>query len=137
MTLEGSYHRADDVVLLPKPARQTPIMIGSNGRRMLGIALAHVQAWNTWWDDYHNTPEGFAGLIAEIGIPDTVTRSACMLVQLDGQPVERGTEGWPRSRPVRRAHRGTGRGRRRRGDRRRQPHHGALDPRRSAHCSRR
>ena len=45
-------------------------MIGSNGRRMLGITLAHVQAWNTWWDDYHNTPEGLAKLIADIGIPD-------------------------------------------------------------------
>ena len=40
VTLDGTYHRADDVVLLPAPARQTPIMIGSNGRRMLGIALA-------------------------------------------------------------------------------------------------
>ena len=48
------------------------------------LTLAHVQAWNTWWDDYHNTPEGLARLIADIGIPDTVTRSACMLVALDG-----------------------------------------------------
>ena len=32
VTLDGTFHRADDVVLLPKPARQTPIMIGSNGR---------------------------------------------------------------------------------------------------------
>jgi probable F420-dependent oxidoreductase len=93
VTLEGTYHRADDVVLLPKPARQTPIMIGSNGRRMLGIALPHAQAWNTWWDDYHNDAEGLAKLIDEIGIPKTVNRSACMLVQLDGMPVERRPEG--------------------------------------------
>src|SRR4051812_16119459 len=93
VTLDGTYHRADDVVLLPKPARRTPIMIGSNGKRMLGITLPHVQAWNTWWDDFHNSPEGLEKLIAEIGIPDTVSRSACMLVQLDGQPVERTPEG--------------------------------------------
>jgi probable F420-dependent oxidoreductase len=93
VTLDGTYHQADDAVLLPKPARQTPIMIGSNGRRMLSIALPHVQAWNTWWDDYDNTPEGLSRLIADIGIPDTVTRSACMLVQLDGLPVERRPEG--------------------------------------------
>jgi alkanesulfonate monooxygenase SsuD/methylene tetrahydromethanopterin reductase-like flavin-dependent oxidoreductase (luciferase family) len=93
VTLDGTYHRADDVVLLPTPARQTPIMIGSNGRRTLGFTLPHVQAWNTWWDDYHNQPEGLAKLIAEIGVPDTVARSACMLVQLDGQPVERRPEG--------------------------------------------
>ncbi len=85
VTLDGTYHRADDVVLLPPPNRQTPIMLGSNGRRMLSIALPHVQAWNTWWDDYHNTPEGLAKLIEEIGVggPDT-TRSACVLVALDG-----------------------------------------------------
>src|SRR3954466_7598732 len=93
VSLGGTYHSADDVVLLPKPARRTPIMIGSNGKRMLSIALPHVQAWNTWWDDYGNEPEGLAKLIEAIGIPSTVTRSACMLVQLDGLPVERRPEG--------------------------------------------
>jgi alkanesulfonate monooxygenase SsuD/methylene tetrahydromethanopterin reductase-like flavin-dependent oxidoreductase (luciferase family) len=93
VTLDGTFHKVDDVLLLPKPARQTPLMIGSNGRRTLGITLPHVQAWNTWWDDYHNEPEGLAKLIGEIGIPDTVSRSACMLVQLDGLPVERRPDG--------------------------------------------
>ena len=94
VTLDGTYHRADDVVLLPKPARRTPIMIGTNGRRTLGFTLPHVQAWNTWWDDYHNTPEGLAKLISEIGVGGTdVSRSACMLVQLDGERVERRPEG--------------------------------------------
>ena len=93
VTLDGAFHKADDVVLLPTPARQTPIMIGSNGKRMLGIALPHAQAWNTWWDDYHNAPDGLAKLIDEIGIPRETTRSACMLVQLDGMPVERRPDG--------------------------------------------
>jgi len=93
VSLDGTYHSADDVVLLPRPARRTPIMIGSNGKRMLSIALPHVQAWNTWCDDYDNEPEGLAKLIEAIGIPKTVTRSACMLVQLDGLPVERHPEG--------------------------------------------
>jgi probable F420-dependent oxidoreductase len=89
VSLDGTYHRADDAVLLPKPARPTPIMIGSNGPRMLAIALPHAQAWNTWWEDYGNTPEGLAALIERIGIPKTTTRSACMFVQFDGAPVER------------------------------------------------
>ena len=93
VTLDGVFHTVDDVVLLPEPARRTPIMIGSNGKRMLSIALPHVQAWNTWWDDYHNAPEGLAKLIEEIGIPRETTRSACMLVQLDGMPVERRPDG--------------------------------------------
>ena len=37
-------------------------MIGSNGPRMLGIALPHVDAWNTWYEDYGNTADGFAAL---------------------------------------------------------------------------
>jgi alkanesulfonate monooxygenase SsuD/methylene tetrahydromethanopterin reductase-like flavin-dependent oxidoreductase (luciferase family) len=93
VSLNGTYHSVADAILLPKPARRTPIMIGSNGKRMLSIALPHVQAWNTWWDDYYNDPEGLAKLITDIGIPKTVTRSACMLVQLDGLPVERRPEG--------------------------------------------
>jgi len=93
VTLDGAFHTVDDVVLLPEPARRTPIMIGSNGKRMLSIALPHVQVWNTWWDDYRNAPEGLAKLIDEIGIPRETTRSACMLVQLDGMPVERRPDG--------------------------------------------
>ena len=33
-----------------RPARPVPLMIGSNGPRMLSIALPHVDAWNTWYD---------------------------------------------------------------------------------------
>ena len=60
VTLDGDYHSADDSVLLPRPARRVPLMIGSNGPRMLSIALPHVEWWNTWYHDYGNTPEGFA-----------------------------------------------------------------------------
>ena len=64
-------------------------MIGSNGPRMLRSRCRAPDAWNTWWEDYHNDAEGLATLIDEIGIPKTVSRSVCMLVQLDGMPVER------------------------------------------------
>jgi alkanesulfonate monooxygenase SsuD/methylene tetrahydromethanopterin reductase-like flavin-dependent oxidoreductase (luciferase family) len=87
VTQHGTFHSADDVVLAPKPARKVPLMIGSNGPRMLGIAAEHCASWNTWWLDYGNTPEGFQELRRRI--PEPLERSACMLVQLDGQPVER------------------------------------------------
>src|SRR4051794_40144113 len=87
VSFSGEFHRADDVVLLPPPSRRIPLMIGSNGPRMLSIAAEHSQIWNTWWLDYGNTPEGFADLQARI--PAGLQRSACLLVQLDGQPVER------------------------------------------------
>jgi len=89
-SVEGTYHRAEDLELLPKPARRIPLMIGSNGPRMLSIAAEHCTSWNTWWADYGNTPEGFAELQAKI--PPHLERSACMLVQFDGQPVERVTQ---------------------------------------------
>ncbi len=87
----GIYHDAEDVVLLPRPGRRVPIMIGSNGPRMLGIALPHADAWNTWYDDYGNSVEGFAALNARISDaaqragrdPSQIERSACVLVALD------------------------------------------------------
>ena len=98
VTLDGRYWQAADAVLLPPPARRTPLLIGSNGPRMLGIALPHVDAWNTWWDGYGNTVEGFAKLNAEIDAaarkagrpaPGEIERSACVLVSVDGRPGER------------------------------------------------
>ncbi len=72
-------------------------MVGSNGPRMLSITLPWVHAWNTWYDDYGNTAEGFAALNATITAacrdagrdPDTLRRSACAYVVLDGGAGER------------------------------------------------
>ena len=92
VTLEGRWWQAQDAVLLPLPAEPVRLMIGSNGPRMLGIALPHADAWNTWYTDYGNTAEGFAALDARITAaahdagrdPAEVERSACALVALDG-----------------------------------------------------
>jgi probable F420-dependent oxidoreductase len=84
VTLAGRFWNADDAVLLPPPARRMPLMIGSNGPRVLGIALPHVDAWNTWYEDYGNAPEGFAALRERVGIPARVECSACVLVGLGG-----------------------------------------------------
>src|SRR5436309_10461064 len=62
VTLAGRYWQAEDAVLLPLPAGPVPLMVGSNGERMLGITLPHVSAWNTWYTDYGNSPEAFAQL---------------------------------------------------------------------------
>jgi alkanesulfonate monooxygenase SsuD/methylene tetrahydromethanopterin reductase-like flavin-dependent oxidoreductase (luciferase family) len=96
-TLAGRWWQADDAVLLPPPARRMPLVIGSNGPRMLGIALPHVDGWNTWWDGYGNTVEGFAELNGQIdeaaraaGRPeDEIDRSACVLVSVGAEPTER------------------------------------------------
>jgi probable F420-dependent oxidoreductase len=97
VTVDGRYFQARDAVLLPPPARRVPLMIGSNGPRMLGIALPHVDAWNTWYVDYGNTAEGFAALNERISAaardagrpPEGIERSACALVVLDRTAPER------------------------------------------------
>ena len=66
VTFHGEFQNADDAVLLPPPRRRVPIMLGSNGARMLGIALPHVDAWNTWFTSYGNTVEGFANLRGDV-----------------------------------------------------------------------
>jgi len=57
----GKYFDLDDCELLPRGPRPQgpPLMIGSIGERMLGIALPHVDAWNAWFSWFGNTPAGY------------------------------------------------------------------------------
>jgi probable F420-dependent oxidoreductase len=97
VTLHGAYHYVDDAVLLPTPARRPALMVGSGGDRVLSIALPHVDAWNTWFDWYGNTPDGFASRNAQIDEaatragrdPGEIQRSACVRVVLDRGASER------------------------------------------------
>ena len=89
-------------------------MIGSNGPRMLAIALPHVEVWNTWYEDFGNSPEGFAALNDRISAaardagrdPSEIERSACVYVALDGSD-ERATGARPRHRRWRDQRRGS------------------------------
>ena len=97
VTCDGRFSRVEDAVLLPRPARRLPLMIGSNGDRLLRVALPHVDAWNTWFADYGNTPDRFHALneritrvADEVGRPaGDVARSACVLVVVDPAARER------------------------------------------------
>ena len=97
VTLDGRYFQADDLVLLPRPTTTPRLVIGSNGPRMLAATLPHVDAWNTWFDSYGNTAEGFASLNDQITAaardagrdPAEIERSACVLVALDDATGER------------------------------------------------
>ena len=97
VTFDGEYHSVRDAVLLPRSQHRTRLMIGSNGPRMLRAALPHVTAWNTWYEDYGNTAEGFAALNSKISAaaagagrrPEEIMRSACAFVALDRSADER------------------------------------------------
>lgn len=96
----GRHWSTDDAVLLPTSSRPTgrlPIMIGSNGERVLRMTLPTADAWNTWFTDFGNQPERFAELTErvtrlsiEVGRdPDAIDRSACVFVLLDRASEER------------------------------------------------
>jgi probable F420-dependent oxidoreductase len=93
-TYHGEYHDTEGAMLFPKPAQPggPPLMLGSFGRRMLEIALPHVQMWNAWNHDYGNTRDGLADLLARIDAaceavgrdPATLVRTVCPLVRMPG-----------------------------------------------------
>ena len=97
VTLDGRYWQVDEAVLLPRPSGRVPLMIGSNGDRMLAATLPYADRWNTWYAGYGNTVDGFAELNDRITVaaeragrdPAEVERSACVLVELDPEAVRR------------------------------------------------
>jgi probable F420-dependent oxidoreductase len=97
VTFSGRFHAVEDAVLLPPPRRRVPLMVGTTGERMLSITLPHVDAWNTWFDEFGNDPARFSELNAQIDRaaeragrdPQEVERSACLLVTVDPSSQER------------------------------------------------
>ena len=90
VALAGAYAQVEDAVILPAPPARPRLMIGSNGPRMLSIALPHVDAWNTWYEDIGNSAEGFAAVNDRVSAaarasgrdPSEIQRSACVYVAL-------------------------------------------------------
>jgi alkanesulfonate monooxygenase SsuD/methylene tetrahydromethanopterin reductase-like flavin-dependent oxidoreductase (luciferase family) len=91
---DGRFYQARDCELLPRGPRPTgpPLMIGSNGPRMLRITTPHVHAWNTWFADIGNAPSGVAAFRAvvddacrDVGRdPAEIERTVAVLVKLPG-----------------------------------------------------
>jgi probable F420-dependent oxidoreductase len=91
---EGRFYQARDCELRPRgpSAGGPPILIGSSGERMLRITVPHVQAWNAWFADTANSPDGVPALrervdaaCTELGVdPAAIERSVAVLVQLPG-----------------------------------------------------
>ena len=97
VTFEGRFFHVEDAVIYPRLLRCPPLMVGSTGRRMLELTLPHVDAWNAWYEDFGNTPQGFRELNTTITRtaerlgrePTEIERSACVLVSLDRTAAER------------------------------------------------
>jgi len=91
---EGEFYAARDAELLPRPARPggPPLLIGSSGVRMLAATLPYADAWNAWYADTGNRPEGVAALRGVVDDaartagrePGEIERTVAVLVQLPG-----------------------------------------------------
>ena len=91
---DGRYYQARDCELTPTGPTPggPPMLIGSNGDRMLSIALPHVQAWNSWFNATRNRPDGVAPLREKVDTaarkagrePAEIERSVAVYVQLTG-----------------------------------------------------
>ena len=87
----GEFYELRDMDLRPRARPDLPLMVGSNGPRMLRITAPHIDAWNTWHAWFGNRPEGLAPLIAELESAcddtgadcDGLEKTAAVLVQLE------------------------------------------------------
>lgn len=89
----GEYYTLRDCELVP-PARPggIPLMVGSEGPRVLRATLPHVDMWNAWFAWFGNTPEGAGESIEkveescrEVGrAPAEVQKTVTVLVRAPG-----------------------------------------------------
>ena len=79
----GSYYDLDNSELIPRGPRPEgpPLLIGSNGERMLSIALPYVAAWNSWFESFGNTVEGYR--VLRDGIDDACRRAGRAPTEVD------------------------------------------------------
>jgi probable F420-dependent oxidoreductase len=65
---DGRYYQARDCELLPRGPRPNgpPLMVGSNGPRMLELTLPYVDAWNAWFAWFGNDPEKLKPMLAAV-----------------------------------------------------------------------
>ncbi len=90
----GTYYQVRDCELLPRGPRPggPPLMIGSEGPRMLRLALPHMASWNAWYAWFGNRPDGLAPLrekvdaaCADVGVdPASIERTCAAFVALKG-----------------------------------------------------
>ena len=86
---KGTYYAVDDCEVIPRGPRpdKIPLIVGTNGDRLLRITARLADGWNT---DWIGSPDALPKLRAAVDRacdaegrdPDTLTRSACVYVDL-------------------------------------------------------
>lgn len=89
---EGEFYVLRDCELVPPARPGIPLMVGSEGPRVLRATLPHVARWNGWHAWYDNSLEGAEKLLAKIDAacvdagrdPSTLHRSLAVFVGAPG-----------------------------------------------------
>ena len=91
LDFQGTYHAVRDGELLPPGPRPQgpPIMVGTNGPRMLRLTARYADAWNA---DFGSTPESIGSLNEAVDAacrdvgrdPGTLARSASLQIDMPG-----------------------------------------------------
>jgi alkanesulfonate monooxygenase SsuD/methylene tetrahydromethanopterin reductase-like flavin-dependent oxidoreductase (luciferase family) len=93
----GAYYAARDCELIPRPRPGgPPLMIGSQGPRVLAATLPHVSMWNAWFSWFGNSAEGLAPLLTKLDVaceraerdPTTLDRSVAVMVAMAGATAD-------------------------------------------------
>ena len=89
---EGTYYTARDCELRPRGPRPDgpPLMIGSQGGKMLELTLPHVRYWNAWPRWWGSDPARLATLIGQVDeiataqhlAPDSFERTTAVFLRL-------------------------------------------------------
>jgi len=92
--VEGRFHSARDCELVPRGPTPggPPILVGSSGERMLRITMPQADAWNAWYPDTRNRPDGVEPLRRRVDLaceevgrpPEAVARTVAVLVRMEG-----------------------------------------------------
>lgn len=94
---KGEFYEARDCELLPRGATERhpygpPLMIGSQGKRVVDYTAPHIDMWNAWHDWFGNTAEGAAPLMEAVDEscratgrdPSEVARTVSVYMQMTG-----------------------------------------------------
>jgi len=89
---QGTYYTLRDCEIAPRARPGIPLMIGSEGPRVLRATLPHVDSWNAWHAWYGNSVTGAAELLQRIDAacvdagrdPKTLDRSVAVFVRAPG-----------------------------------------------------
>jgi alkanesulfonate monooxygenase SsuD/methylene tetrahydromethanopterin reductase-like flavin-dependent oxidoreductase (luciferase family) len=96
VTFEGDWYHVVDAVLDPPPVRPggPPLLIASEGPRMLRLTAEHAVVWNAAWFGRPETAHGLRDRLGDLGIAlETVGRDPATLDLTVGIEVDLGDGG--------------------------------------------